>query len=229
MRTIFIRTMLAGFALVALTTASAAQDRSRLFTSIEVKEFVTSSRPADHARLRDHFAALADKYTSDARRYRNVALVMTGNPNHPPAVPPGTRWTNAAEQAEKSASVTRELSAHHGRLADGRSSQAPSGAGRFEAGEGAPAPTDAQLNELAASARTPAEHRSLAEYYTTLAEQKTIAAKRYAAQAATYRAQVRKGYGDPAIHFDRLAKQSRELAESARAEAAKHKQLPQVG
>lgn len=229
MRTIFSRTVLAGLALLALTTAAAAQDRSRLLTSIEVKEFVTSSRPADHARLSDHFAALADKYTSDARRYRNVAFAMTGNPNHPPAVPPGARWSRAAEQAENSASVARELSAHHGRLADGRSSQAPAGADRFEAGEGAPAPTDAQLNELAARARTPADHRSLAEYYTTLAEQKTTAAKRYAAQAATYRAQVRKGYGDSAIHFDRLAKQSRELADSARAEATKHKQLAQVG
>jgi hypothetical protein len=229
MRTIFTRTVFAGLALLALTTAARAQDRSRLLTSIEVKEFVTSSRPADHARLRDHFAALADKYTSDARRYRNVAFVMTGNPNHPPAVPPGARWSRAAEQAAASASIARELSAHHSRLADGRSSQAPSGAGPFEAGAGAPAPTAAHLNELAASARTPAQHRSLAEYYTTLTEQKTTAAKRYAAQAATYRAQVRKGYGDPAIHFDRLAKQSRESADAARAEAAKHTQLAQVG
>lgn len=228
MRTFFTRTVFAGLALLTLTTGASAQDRSRLLTSIEVKELVTSSRPADHSRLRDHFAALADKYTSDARRYRNVAFVMTGNPNHPPAVPPGARWSRAAEQAEDSAVVARELSAHHGRLADGRPSQAPSGAGRFEAGEGAPAPTPAQLNELAASARTPAQHRSLAEYYTTLAEQKTTAANRYAGQAATYRAQVRKGYGDPAIHFDRLAKQSRESADAARAEAAKHTQLVQV-
>lgn len=229
MRTIFTRTMFAGLALVALTTAAAAQDRSRLLTSVEVKEFVTSSRPADHPRLRDHFAALADKYTTDARRYRNIGSAMTGNPNHPPTVPPGTRWIRAAERAQESASVARELSAHHGRIADGRSSQPPSGAGRFEAGEGALAPTDAQLNELAASARTPAQHRSLAEYYTTLAEQQTTAAKRHAVQASTYRAQVRKSYGDPAIHFDRLPKQSRELADSARAEAAKHTQLAQVG
>ena len=229
MRTIFTRTVFAGLALLALTTAARAQDRSRLLTSIEVKEFVTSSRPADHARLRDHFAALADKYTSDARRYRNVAVAMTGNPNHPPVVPPGARWSRAADQADESASVARELSAHHGRLADGRSSQAPAGADRFEAGKGAPAPTEAQLNELAASARTPAQHRSLVEYYTTLAEKQTTAADRYTAKAQAYRAQVRKGYVDPAIHFDRLAKQSRESADAARAEAAKHAQLAQVG
>ena len=180
MRTIVSRTMLAGLALVALTTAAAAQDRSRLLTSVEVKELVTSSTPADHARLRDHFAALAEKYTTDARRYRATAYTMTGNPNHPPAVSPGARWARTAQQVEDSAVLARELSAHHGRLAEGQAPQAPAGSERFEAGEGASAPTEAKLNELAASARTPAEHRSLAEYYTTLAEKQATAAKREA-------------------------------------------------
>ena len=229
MRTIFSRTILAGLALLALTTTAAAQDRSRLLTSIEVKELVTSSRPADQARLRDHFAALADKYTTDARRYRAVAYTMTGNPNHPPAVPPGARWTRAAKQADDAASTARQLSAHHGRLADGRSSQVPAGSERFESGEGAPAPTDVQLTELAAAARTPAQHRSLAEYYTTLAQQQATSADRYAAKAQLYRAQVRKSVGDPAVNFDRLAEQARESAGHARAEATKHAQLAQVG
>ena len=92
-------------------------------------------------------------------------------------------------------------------------------------GEGAPAPTVAQLRELAADARTPAEHRVLAEYYTTLADQQTTAAQRYAGMAQTYRAQVRKGGGDPAIHFDLMAKRSREAANQARGEAAKHAQV----
>ena len=125
--------------------------------------------------------------TTEARRYRVMAYTMTGNPNHPPTVPPGARWSRAAKQAEESASVAHELSAHHGRLATGRASQAPAGSERFEAAEGAPAPTEALLKELAATARTPA----------------TTAANRYAAQAQTYRAQVRKGSGDPAVHFDR--------------------------
>ena len=227
MRTILASTMLAGAALLALTTAAAAQDRSRLLTSIQVKELVTSNRPADHARLRDHFAALADKYTTDARQYRATASTMTGNPNHPPAVPPGARWTRAAQQAEKAASIARELSAHHDRLAAGRGSQAPADAGRFEAGDGALAPTAAQLDEFSANARTPAQHRSLAEYYTTLSDQQTAAAKRYTSLAQTYRAQIRRGGGDPAIHLDRLAEQARDSASHARAEAMKHTQLAQ--
>ena len=221
--------MLAGLALLAFTTAAVAQDRSRLLTSIEVKELVSSSRPADQARLRDHFAALAEKYANDARRSRNMALAMTGNPNHPPAVPAGARWTRAAQEADFAAAVARELSAHHGRLADGRSSEVPSGTERFEAGEGARAPTEAQLNELAANASTPSQHRGLAEYYTTLAQQQTMAADRYAAKARMYRAQVRKSGGDPAVNFDRLAKQARESAGYARAEATKHAQLAQGG
>lgn len=229
MGTIFSRAMLAGLALVALTTGAAAQDRPRLLTSIEVRELMGSERAGDHERLRDHFAALADKYTTDARRYRAMGSTVTGNPNHPPAVPPGARWTRAADQAESSATIVRELSAHHGRLAAGRPSQAPAESARFEAGEGAPTPTEAQLGELAANARTAAAHRSLAEYYTAVADKQTTSAKRYAALAQTYRAQVRKGGADPAVHFDLMAKRSRALAEAARSEAAKQSQLAQVG
>jgi hypothetical protein len=232
MRTIFIRAMLAIFALVALTTAAAAQDRSRLLTSIEVKEFVTSSRPADHARLRDHFAALADKYTSDARRYRNVAFVMTGNPNHPPAVSPGVHHVRLADAATQSATTLRELSAHHGRLAAGQLSQAPVNSARFENGEGAPVPTDAQLRELSAGARTAADHKALEEYFTGLAENYTRDAQRHAAMAQSYRghANDRSGsFAALASHCEGLAKSSRESANTARAAAAEHRQPPTVG
>ena len=154
---------------------------------------------------------------------------MTANPNRPPAVPPGARWTSRAARSEAAAETVRALAAHHDRLASGRPSEAPPDAARFERGEGAPAPTEPQLGELAARARSPVQHRSLAEYYTTLADKQTTAARRYAALAQTYRAQIRKGAGDPAIHFDRMATRSRALADQARAEAAKHRQLAQIG
>jgi hypothetical protein len=232
MRTIFIRTMLAGFALVALTTAAAAQDRSRLLTSIEVKEFVTSSRLADHGRLRDHFAALADKYTSDARRYRSVALVMTGNPNHPPAVSPGVHQVRLADAATQSATTLRQLSEHHGRLAAGQPSQAPVNSARFESGEGAPAPTDAQLRELSAGARTAADHKALDEYFTGLADGYTGEARRHDAMAQSYRghANDRSGsFAAWAAHCEGLAKSSRESADRARVAATEHRQPVTVG
>ena len=230
MRTILFRTILAGLAVVAIVTGAAAQDRSALLTSIEVKQLLASDRPNDHAQLRDHFAALADQYAASARRYRAMAQTLTGNPNHPPAVAPGARWTRQAEASESAAAVVRELAAHHERLAAGRLSQAPADSARFEAGEGSPAPTETQLRELAASAQTPAGHRGLAEYFRTVAERQENAFNKYAAFAQLYRAQSRRtGSGDPSVHYDRMARVSRESADEARAEAAKHTQLAQVG
>jgi len=150
MRTMFFRTLFAGLALVAIATGAAAQDRTALLTSIEVKALVAHAQPNDHARLRDHFAALADSYAVDARRHKAMAQVLTGNPNHPPAVSPGVRHVRPADAATQSVTILRELSAHHGRLAAGLTSQAPANSARFENGEGAPAPTDAQLRELSA-------------------------------------------------------------------------------
>ena len=230
MRTIYVRTMLAGLALVAIATGAAAQDRSALLTSIEVRELVASDRPNDHARLRDHFEALANQYAASALRYRATAQALTGNPNHPPAVASGARWTRQAEASEAASAKVRELAAHHERLAAGRPSQAPADSARFEAGEGSPAPTETQLRQLAASAHTPLEHRGLAEYFRTVAERQENAANKYATLAQLYRGQSRRtGSGDPSVHYDRMARVSRESADEARAEAAKHTQLAQVG
>jgi hypothetical protein len=232
MRTIFSRTFFAGLALVAFATGVAAQDRTALLTSIEVKELVARAQPNDHARLRDHFAVLADKYVLDARRHKAMAQVLTGNPNHPPAVSPGVRHVQLADAATQSVTILRELSAHHGRLAAGLTSQAPSNSVRFENGEGAPAPTDAQLREMSAGARTAADHRVLEEYFSGLAEKYTRDAQRHDAMAQSYRghANDRSGsFAALAVHCQGLAKSSRESASTARAAAAEHRQPPTVG
>lgn len=230
MRTISFRTILAGVAMVAIATVAAAQDRSALLTSIEVKRLAASSRSDDHLRLRDHFAALAEKYTSDANKHQATARVMTGNPNHPPAVTPGSRYLRLATSARETAATLRALSAHHGQLAARRPSTAPADSARFENGEGSPEPSDEQIRELIASARTPADHRNLAEYFDAVAEKQTTAANRYTAFAQGYRGQSRRTPGgDPAMHFDVLAVRSRDVANEARVEAARHRQLAQVG
>lgn len=131
MRTMFSRTFFAGVALVALATGAAAQDRTALLTSIEVKELVARAQPDDHARSRDHFGALAGRYTVDAQRHKAMAQVLTGNPNHPPAVSPGVHHMRLADAAIQSATTARELSAHHGRLAAGQTSQAPANSARL--------------------------------------------------------------------------------------------------
>jgi hypothetical protein len=231
MRTFFARTILSSFVVVAIATAAAAQDRTALLTTIEVKQLAASSQREDHARLRDHFAALADKYAADARRYAASARTLTGNPNHPPAVPPGARYGRRAESASASAATLRQLSAHHGRLAAGQVSQAPADSARFENGEGAPAPTDAQLRELSAGARTPSEHRALEEYLSELAQKYTRAAQQHTATAQRYRSNPNDRGGSftaLAAHCEQLAEQSRESADAARAMAAEHRQATTV-
>ena len=231
MRTIFSRTLFAGLAL-AFATGAAAQDRTALLASIEVKTLVARSQPDDHALLRDHFAALADRYTVAAQRQKAMAQVLTGNPNHPPAVTPGVHHLRLADASTQSAITLRELSAHHGRLAAALTSQAPANSARFEDGEGALAPTDAQLRELSAGARTAAEHRALESYFSGLAEKYTSDARRHDAMAQSYRghANDRSGsFAALAVHCEGLAKSSRESASKARAAATEHRQLVTVG
>ena len=232
MRTMFPRTFFAGLALVAIATGAAAQDRTALLTSIEVKELVARAQPNDHARLRDHFAALSERYAVEAQRQKALAQVMTGNPNHPPAVSPGVRHLRLADAATQAATTLRELSEHHGRRAAGQPSQAPLNSARFENGEGAPVPTDAQLHELSAGARTAADHRALEDYFTGLAEKYTRDAQRHDAMAQSYRghANDRSGsFAALAVHCEGLAKSSRESANKARAAATEHRQPLTVG
>lgn len=228
MRTIYIRIALAALMFAALTSGSSAQDRTALLPSIEVRRLAANDRPADHARLRDHFAALADKSTNDARRDRQIARIMIGNPNHPPAVSPGVRWLKLADAADASAATLRELSAHHDRIAAGSHSDAPPNSARFEAGYGAPAPSESYVHVLASSARTRADHLSLADYFTAVADTETNKARKQAAAAQAYRGPIgRTGSGAPASHYDLMAERFRDKANQARAEAAKHRELAQ--
>ena len=228
MRTIHFREMvIAGLATLGLAAGAVAQERENLLTSIEVERLVASAQPGDYARLGDHFAALADEYAAQAGRNIALSRRQTGNPNRRSGGNPGPVFARRAEIATESAAVTRELAAHYGRLAAGMVSTPPANSARFVAGEGAPAPNDAQLRELAAGARTPADHRSLEKYYLTLANKHTQAATRHASLSGAYRAGGVRSL-DPAIHCDRMVKESREAASEARAAAAKHGQFAQI-
>ena len=228
MRTIHIPTIIAAALLAAIPTGATAQNRSALLTSVDVSRLVANGQPADHAQLREHFTALANKYTTDARRYREMARVISGNPNHPPAVPPGARWTRLAESAELSAATLRQLSAHHDRLAAGQRSEAPDNGGRFETGYGAPAPTDTHVREVESSARTRADHESLAQYFDGVADTQSNAARKYAAAAQAFRGPIgQTTAGALAAHYELMAQRSREAVRQARGNAAKHRQLAQ--
>ena len=228
MKPLYLRAFVSSIAMLALAGVAAAQDRAALLTSIEVKALVASGQPTDHARLRDHFAALATAFEADAQRHRVVAQIPPGNPNHSQAIPPSAYEAQRAESSMTSARTLSALSDHHGRLAAGLVSTAPANSAAFENGGSAPEPTEAHVRELVAGARMTAEHRILDEYYASLADRLTTRAQEHAAMATRYRAHPNDRSGNFiawAAHCERLAKLARDSAEAARASSAEQRKL----
>jgi len=227
MRTIHVRSLSIGaFALLAFAGSAAAQTPpSAVLNTLEVRKLVASAEPGDHARLSAHFAALADEYTTTARRHTAMSRAFDGNPNRQSATGMRDHARRLAELDAKSAATLRELAAHHDALAAGKPSNVPGGAARFEGGAGAPEPTEQELSALAAKASTPADHRGLEEYFLTLARRYTADAERHALMAATYRGTR---IAMAADHCERLVALSRDSAKEASAAAALHASLAGV-
>ena len=66
--------------LINASTVAAQESTAGLVSSLDVKRLIASGEPADHARLRDHFTALAARYDADARRHESMGRALTGNP-----------------------------------------------------------------------------------------------------------------------------------------------------
>ena len=230
MRTTYSRTILAGVALMAITTTAAAQDRTALLTSIEVRRLVASGQRDDDARLRDHFAALAEMYSAEAARHTTMARTLQANLNHALVVSPDAHQMRLAKLAATSAVTVRELSVYYNLLASGITSPAPNDSAGFEAGEGAPAPNDRQIRELVASARTAADHRSLEEYFAELGSTYTNEARQHDRMALSYRLRANIGTNAAlALYCEWQAKRSRQLAGDAVAAATEQRQLARIG
>jgi phytoene dehydrogenase-like protein len=232
MRTLQIRSL--SFPVVAVLMFagnSVAQDRSTgVLTVPEVQLLVNRSEPGDHARLAAHFTALADRYAADAKRHTSMAQSFGGNPNRNLGTGMSAHCKRLASLNNQSAATVRELATYHQKLASGVSATPPTGGSRFEGGAGARVPTDKDLASLAAQANTPADHRAIEEYFQTLAMRYTAEAKEHATMAQAYRGLPRTtgGASGAAVHFDNLAKTSRESAKEATAAAEMHKQLARI-
>lgn len=223
-----LTTMLAALALSA--TAVAAEQPSTTLNSLEVKRLVAAGGPADHARLRDHFAALAAEYGRDADEDVAAARGVVGNPNRRLTPAPGAAFARRADVTRARATILSELAAHHGRLAAGQPSTLPAGSAAYESGEGARVPTDSELRQLAAAARTPADHFALEEYYLGVAADQRGLVDRHVTMAAGRRGNAggRTLSGDSGVHCDRLVKQARKAGKAAIGEAMVHRQLATV-
>ena len=227
MRTVYFRSLSIA-AVVVLTFAGrvAAQEKPPgPLNSLEVQQLVKRAEPGDNARLAAHFTALADRYGAEASRHMSMAQSFVGNPSRNLGTGRSAHCKQLADLNTQSATELRELASYHQKLASGAAATPPVAGARFEGGTGAPAPTDQELNAMAAKASTPADHRGLEEYFLTLAKQYTAAATEHATTANTYRGTK---IAQAAVHCDNLVRLSRDAAKEATAAAEMHKQLAGV-
>ena len=88
-----------------------------------------------------------------------------------------------------------------------------------------------QVKELAATAKTPADHMKLSKHFAAEAARNHTAAAKHDAVAQAYRKNPnaseskRPGAPDTALHCERLAQLAREEAKEARALAAEHEHM----
>ena len=227
MRTVHFRSLsIAALAVLTFAGSVAAQEKSSgPLNSLEVQQLVTRAEPGDNARLAAHFTALAERYVAEAKRHTSMAQSFIGNPSRNLGTGMSAHCKQLADLNTKSASELRGLAAYHQKLASGAAATPPAGGARFEGGAGAPAPTDKELNAMAAKASSPAEHRALEEYFLTLAKRYTSDATEHATTANTYRGTR---IARAAEHCDNLVRLSKEAAKEATAAAAMHKQLSGV-
>ena len=222
------RFVLAAIAILASVAMAAAQTPSGIVNRLEVQRLVDLGTPSANFALADHFAALSARYTADAARHRSMAKAYLATSPRSPVNGAPAHCEHLATLADESAAAADEMAMYHEMLAEGIVIGAPPQASRFYAGQGAPEPTAADLHQLATLARTPADHRSLAEYYTTVAAKNSTAADAHAAMARSYRAGVFKGLVDPGAHCERQARQLREAARQATEAATFQLQLANV-
>jgi hypothetical protein len=229
MRTIHFRALtISVLALFTFTggVASAQNRSTAVLNALEVRQLVARAEPADHARLSAHFAALADRYTAEAKRHASMSQSFIANPSRNLGSGMSAHCKQLANLNTQAATTVRELATYHQKLASGAAATPPPAGAPFEGGAGAPAPTDQELNAMAAKAGTPADHRALEEYFLTLAKRYIAEAQEHAALATSWRGSTRvPTAATMAAHCDRLAMQLRELAKEANGAAAMHKNL----
>jgi hypothetical protein len=211
-------------ALLMFAGNAPSQTASPILNTLEVQKLVASSEPAAHSKLSAHFAALADRYAADATRHASLQPAFAGNSKLAHlAASQAAHCRQLAARNQESASLLRELAAHHSNEAAGIPSSPPPGSDRFQGA--ARVPADAELAALAARAESAADHHSLAGYFSTIAEQYDRDAKDSATYVVSWRG-LGKNPSAPAIaaRWERLANQQRESAAEARAAAAMHKE-----
>ena len=212
--------LIIGLAAAAATVTAEAQ----VLNQLEVQRLVDRADSASHAALQQHFIALAAQFDREAARDQAVAHGFVGNPVRPMAPVAGTAWMARAASARAAADAVRRLAHYHEQRAAGLMALMPPRAADFEGGNGAPVPTAAQVREIEAAARTPAEHHFLMEYFSTVAMAQLETIARDTARRAAYLASV--SHDPIAIaDCDRRIATARRAVDAAIAAAERHHNL----
>ena len=225
----FYRALVAAVAVVAVANVAAAQTPAGLLNRLEVQRLVAADTPEASLALATHFTALADRYAADAARHKAMGRAYSANANRSAGTNASRHCERLASLAAESSTAAREMATYHRHLAGGAAAVAPKGAAAFQGGKGAPAPTEHDLRHLATTAKTRADHLMLEEYFATLAKKEAAEADGHTMWARAYRAIVRNGTYEPAVHFEWLARRAREAARDATQAANLHRQLAAVG
>ena len=215
---------------VPATAAWASAQTTGILNTFEVQRLVAADTPAAHASLAKHFVALADKYAADAARFRALAAVPAGSPNHAAPVGASTRRARQADAAVSLSDAARSVAAYHQFLSIGSRPSAPPERTAFDGGFGATVPTNAEVKQAVATARTAADHHVFAEYFLTVAARERTSANARKMQARMFRAGGQRGGADfGAMHGECLEKLARAAAKNASADATLHRQLANIG
>jgi hypothetical protein len=213
----------AAVALLPTRVASAQTQAGAVLNTVELRQLVERAEPADHARLRAHFDALAERYGRKATQHERMAHAGTGQAGKSSNAGLAAHCRTLARADRELEKGARALAAFHGGRGSGASVPPPANTRGLESGVGATKPTATELEDFAEKAAKANDHRALADYFAALADRYTADADAHTGMATLYGTNSRLAGMVP--HCLRLAKTARDAAKEARTAAAMHKQL----
>jgi hypothetical protein len=213
----------AAVSLVPTRIVLAQTPPSPVLNTVELRQLVERAGPADQARLRGHFEALAERYRSEATQHERMAEASVGQPGKSSNAGMAAHCRRLAKADRDLEQGARALAAFHGGLASGVPVPPSANTRALQHGAGATKPTATELDEFAVKAAKANDHRALADYFTTLADRYTADADAHTAMSTLYASNSR--LAGMAPHCQRLAKTARGAADEARTAAAMHQQL----
>ena|SRR5215471_13572511 len=163
---------------------------------------------------------------AEADAHLAMAMAYRRSPNASESKRPGSVGT--AAHCERRA---RELTAGSTPVVPGTPGAVPPGYAAVGAAAQGDILSAAEVRDLIANAKTPAEHRKLSKHFAAVAAKYEAEATEHAAEAEAYRKapnaseSKRPGHPDTAAHCDRLAKAAREAAAAAKSLADDHERM----